>query len=242
VRPESRLFSFLTPLAWSIWISMVHITHKSIPLSFVWVILAFNLISQAVSYIIVSFAMYVVSQITPLEWRKAAVCNHDDEINDNEFHLCKNSSNSLDGHEHFMSTTEIDGRGNCSENYSTLEQYFKNASSLSEEGDAWMNIEHRKNFLDCNQHDQETRSSKQFDDNLDIDDDGLIGFEEARHEQFPSSYLDDDESLNNIELVSYENNFNLKNSFWWALASTIQTTSDLYPKVFQIYKRHKIEM
>jgi hypothetical protein len=175
--------------------------------------------------------MYVVSQITPLEWRKAAVCNHDDEINDNEFHLCKNSSNSLDGHEHFMSATEIDGRGNCSENYSTLEQYFKNASGMSEEHDAWMNVEHQKSFLESNQPDRETRSSKEFDDNLDIDDDGLIGFEEARHEHFSSSYLDDDDSFNNIELVSYENNFNLKNSFWWALASTIQTTSDLYPKV-----------
>lgn len=209
----------------------------------VWVILAFNLISQAVSYIVVSFAMYVVSQITPLEWRKAAVCNHDDEINDNEFHLCKNSSNSLDGHEHFMSATEVDGRGNCSENYGTLEQYFKNASGLSEEDVAWMSREHRRNFQESNH--PESRSSKPFEDNLDIDDDGLIGFEEARHDQNSSSYLNDDESHNNIELVAYENNFNLKNSFWWALASTIQTTSDLYPKVYnvtQCFTRQKIEM
>ena len=202
----------------------------------VWVISAFNLISQAVSYIVVSFAMYVVSQITPLEWRKAAVCNHDDEINDNEFHLCKNSSNSLDGHEHFMSTTEVDDRGNCSENYGTLEHYFKNASGLSEEDVAWMSIEHRRNFQESNHPTNESRSSKPFEDNLDIDDDGLIGFEEARHDQNSSSYLNDDESHNNIELVAYENNFNLKNSFWWALASTIQTTSDLYPKVYNVLR------
>jgi hypothetical protein len=186
--------------------------------------------------------MYVVSQITPLEWRKAAVCNHDDEINDNEFHLCKNSTlNSLDGHEHFA--TEIDGRGNCSENYSTLERYFKNSSDLSEESDAWMNMEHRRNFIEKkqHQHDHELRSSlKQLDDELDIDDDGLIGFEKARHDSFSSTYLDDErESQSNVELVAFENNFNLKNSFWWALASTIQTTSDLYPKVngFMIIRR-----
>lgn len=184
--------------------------------------------------------MYVVSQITPLEWRKAAVCNHDDEINDNEFHLCKNSLNSLDGHEHFMSATEIDGRGNCSENYSTLERYFKNASDLSEESDAWMNMEHRRNFLERHQPQPQpaptSRPSKNLDDGVDIDDDGLIGFEEAQPES-TSTY--EQNSPSNIELVAYENNFNLKNSFWWALASTIQTTSDLYPKVnsFMITRR-----
>lgn len=164
------------------------------------------------------------------------MCNHDDdEINDNELHLCKNSLNSLDGHEHFMSATEIDGRGNCSENYSTL-PYFKNASDLSEENDAWMNIEHRRNFLEHHpppqQHNRpEFGSTKTFDDDLDIDDDGLIGFEEAHHESISSNYNDERESQSNIELIAYVNNFNLKNSFWWALASAIQTTSDLYPKV-----------
>lgn len=199
---------------------------------------------QAISYIIVSFAMYVVSQITPLEWRKASVCNHDDEMNDNEFH-CKNSLNSFDGHEHFMNSTEVDGRGNCSENYSTLERYFKNASELSEESDAWMNMEHRRNFLE--RHHQHHSSSHQenefgslrnFDANLDIDDDGLIGFEEARpgssttyvNEEDAESGHDHDK-LSNIELISYENNFNLYNSFWWAMGTLIQTTSDLNPKV-----------
>lgn len=40
------------------------------------------------------------------------------------------------------------------------------------------------------------------------------------------------DELKNIELISYENNFNLRNSFWWAIATLIQqTTTDLYPKV-----------
>lgn len=178
--------------------------------------------------------MYIVSQITPLEWRKAAVCNHDDDaINDNEFHLCKNSLNSLDGHgEDFTSAAEVDGGGNCSENYSTLEGYLKNASELSEESVAWMSMEHRRNFLERQHHHQhepmplEFGSAKRCSDIVDIDDDGLIGFEEARRSSFDT--VDDEQS---IELISYENNFNLKNSFWWAMGTLTQTTSDLYPKV-----------
>lgn len=200
--------------------------------------------------------MYVVSQITPLEWRKASVCNnHDDAKNDNEFYLCKNSLNSLDGHERaLMNASANDVGGNCSENYSTLErQYFKNASELSEENDdAWMNIEHRRNFLEArnhhhhhhhtNQHQENQHpleeseifgSSRNFDENLDIDDDGLIGFERVRHGSFSTfSNIDGDHNnLGKIELISYENNFNLYNSFWWAMGTLIQTTSDLNPKV-----------
>lgn len=179
--------------------------------------------------------MYVVSQITPLEWSKAAVCNHDDDaFNDNEFHLCKNSLNSFDGHENFMNPAEVDGAGNCSENYGTLERYLKNASELSTESDAWMNMEHRRNFLEKQRQQQESRqdnnlgSARHFEETLDLDDDGLIGFEKARHDSC-STYDNDD-----IELISYENNFTLKNSFWWAMGTLLQTTSDLYPKVSPI--------
>lgn len=193
--------------------------------------------------------MYATSQITPLEWRRASVCNHED---DNEIH-CKNSVNSFDGHEaHFINTQDIDdgdddGGGNCGENYSTLERYLKNVSELSEESDAWMNMEYRQNFLERRQkqrnqqqklhQENKIRSSRNFDENLDIDDDGLIGFEEARPSGSYSTYALDDEDdehdeMNNIELISYENNFNLYNSFWWAMGTLIQTTSDLYPKVF----------
>ena len=151
------------------------------------------------------------------------MCNHDDEINDNEFHLCKNSLDSFDGHEDFMRSAEIDGRGNCCENYSTLERYLKNASELSEgDDDAWMSIEHRQNFLERqNRHhhkhqENEFGSSKNFDETLDIDDDGLIGFEEAKHPSMSTFVTDEHGGANNIELISYENNFNLYNSFWWA--------------------------
>jgi hypothetical protein len=176
--------------------------------------------------------MYVVSQITPLEWRRASVCSHEDSDGgggNDELHLCKNSLNSSDGHEHFMNSTEADGGGNCCENYSTLERYLQNASEQSEDNDAWMSNEARRNF-----EQPETRPARNFDENLDIDDDGLIGFEPAHQSSFSSCANDghDEHDEHNIELISYENNFNLYNSFWWAMGTLIQTTSDLNPKVF----------
>jgi hypothetical protein len=63
--------------------------------------------------------MYFVAQISPLEWKKASVCNHfnesdvDDEINDTEFHHhdhhhqhSNSTANSIDGHEDFMTNRE----------------------------------------------------------------------------------------------------------------------------------------
>lgn len=195
--------------------------------------------SKAISYVVVSIAMYVVSQITPLEWRKASVCNHDEEPHDNEFHLCKNSLNSFDGHEDFMNaTTETGGRGNCCENYSTSERYLRNVGEMSEDEDTWMSIEHRRNFLERqrqnqarNQRDNEFGSSENLDEHLDIDDDGLIGFETNARQSSLSSLPHD--GYEEIELISFENNFNLYNSFWWAMGTLIQTTSDLNPKVFR---------
>jgi hypothetical protein len=168
--------------------------------------------------------MYVVSQITPLEWRKASVCSPDDSEHA-EHQSCRNSLNSLDGHEEFVST---DGGGNCSENYSTFERYLSNSNELSDEDVAWMSIEHRRNFLEHKRQQQPPGAG--FEETLDIDDDGLIGFEPARQSAF-SSPANDDHAGHNIELISYENNFNLYNSFWWAMGTLIQTTSDLHPKV-----------
>lgn len=297
--------------------------------------------------------MYIVAQISPLEWKKASVCSHsnnnhgdehgnDDVINNTEFH---HSLNSLDGHKHedFMTNGDddittiinencctmeagddnVDGdevngnisrngeqmaegvkvmdEGNCCENYSTStlqqhEQYFKNMCVMNERNDLdsiWMNMEYRQNFLlnakrqnlensrdSCkelkdnlrrsNKDDKMTRkstkkkrqrneigsSSKRFDENLDIDDDGLIGYVDERPNEDNCSELDYDEDLfdeddfglddnfqsedlsfstlddiQNIELISYVNNFSLKSSFAWTLGTLIQSTSDLYPKV-----------
>lgn len=288
--------------------------------------------------------MYIVAQISPLEWKKASVCNHnenDDEINDTEFHHSDDdhhSLNSIDGHEDFLTNHEAsaiigkdeddddnddchdgekdemsvnlkamkqgmakEGGGNCCENYrtSTLQrnqqrQYFKNMCVMSAQNDLesiWMSLEYRQNFLDNAKRQSKSKQQKKSsgkdeqlesgstrlrsDGNLDIDDDGLIGYvDEAKvaannngfdgddaeeegddcmhddvdddgfacyHENaLQADYEADDardssfetlEELQNIELISYVNNFSLKNSFSWTLGTLMQSTSDLYPKV-----------
>lgn len=126
-------------------------------------------------------------------------------------------------------------------------------------------------------HEHEIGSSKEhFDENLDIDDDGLMRYvDEGGDVAYNNAYVEDDESSNeydinddgfsynnnnisnvadvceddtqnissftshdeiqNIELISYVNNFSLKNSFSWTLGTLMQSTSDLYPKV-SIYR------
>jgi hypothetical protein len=192
------------------------------------------------------------------------------------------------------------GEGNCCENYrtSTLQrnrqQYLRNMCVMNAQNDLesiWMSLEYRQNFLvnaKRQSKSKQKRSSKdeqlesgstrqRFDGNLDIDDDGLIGYvdeakvaannngseeveEEERNEEGDRMHddVDDDgfacyhenalqadygiddardssftalEELQNIELISYVNNFSLKNSFSWTLGTLMQSTSDLYPKV-----------
>lgn len=260
---------------------------------------------QAVSYFIVSFAMYLVAQISPLEWKKASVCNHDEsdehhhDLDDemDEFHH-HHSSNSLNGSEGEMADekenlmtnretsiitkeklSEAESVGNCCENYSNTstlqhnhQQDFRNVCLMSEESDLesiWINMESQRNFLIARQSGRHTQcshrhrnlqqlqqigSSKVSDENLDIDDDGLIGYASADaalkqvhgnndgdEENLDSSSgcdehtrefttFEDDESQS-IELISYVNNFSLKNAFAWTLGTLLQSTSDLVPKV-----------
>ncbi|KAG5677547.1 hypothetical protein PVAND_007299 [Polypedilum vanderplanki] len=175
------------------------------------------------------------------------------------------------------------GEGNCCENYSssTLQQYLKNVCVMNERNDLeniWMNLEYRQNFLvNAKRNKKVTKKSskdelqkigsqqqkRQFDDNLDIDDDGLI---EARVAEYNNSIEDDDvecmhdnidyddgfgcfnnaiqnevadaqlssfsllDKMQNIELISYVNNFSLKNSFSWTLGTLMQSNSELFPK------------
>jgi len=103
-------------------------------------------------------------------------------------------------------------------------------------------------------------SNKHFDENLDIDDDGLIGYvdEEDYNNGSEVDYVEEDgydenefclddnnesqdlsfttlDEIHNIELISYVNNFSLKNSFAWTLGTLMQSTSDLYPKVLFLF-------
>lgn len=123
----------------------------------------------------------------------------------------------------------------------------------------FLTAKQRKNHTLCSHRNfkqlQQIGSSKVSDEKLDIDDDGLIGYASAdvALKQVHDNSFEDDENLDlstsgcdehtrdfttfdddesqSIELISYVNNFSLKNSFAWTLGTLLQSTSDLYPKV-----------
>lgn len=176
---------------------------------------------------------------------------------------------------------EEDSTGNFCENYSNTstlqrhQQYFRNLCGMSEESgleNIWINMESHQNFLlkkQLKRHNycshrnfkklQQIGSSKVSDENLDIDNDGMIGYAtaDAALEQVHDDSNENDENLvelsstgcdeytrdfatfdeeeshdESIELISYVNNFSLKNAFAWTLGTLLQSTSELYPKVF----------
>lgn len=147
------------------------------------------------------------------------------------------------------------GDGNCCENYNTStlqqhhQQYFKSMCLMNEQNDLesiWINMESRRNFfIERQRQQQQIGSSKHYShENLDIDDDGLIGYSDIAskhvHNDEDVRGVDEDaqdftsfaDESQNIELISYINNFSLKNSFAWTLGTLLQSTDlDLVPKV-----------
>lgn len=154
---------------------------------------------QAISYIIVSFSMYIVSQITPLEWRKASNCEHPDEGGGHDDH----------DHDYDDDEKDMDNLMFCSHTTDSLNS--TDTYHLHEDDDEEVDNLNEKKFI------SDGKNIFVYDDELD-------------DTPCECNLLD---SQGQLELISYENNFNLRNSFWWAIATLIQqTTSDLYPKVF----------
>lgn len=150
--------------------------------------------------------MYIVSQITPHEWRKASNCehpdegwSHDDEHDEHGHHHDHSEKESSDNHMMFCSHTN---------SLNSTDTYQLNEDECDEEV---------RTVLNENLFISDGKNIFVYNDELD-------------NEPCECSTLD---AQGQLELISYENNFNLRNSFWWAIATLIQqTTSDLYPKVF----------
>lgn len=153
--------------------------------------------------------MYIVSSISPLEWHKASNCDHKDE---NEDSCCK-------GH-------EIENNMIFCSNTNSLYSLNENDDEYGKiPQDDHKRVQHSHSELDNNQSceiDAKEKNIIMYNENFEQNCCGCENFLDPQA----------DNNVQNIELISYENNFNLRNSFWWAIATLIQqTTSDLYPKV-----------
>jgi hypothetical protein len=146
--------------------------------------------------------MYIVSQITPLEWRKSTVFSHDKESVCGENEICESD----DEHE--------DDENSCSHSYCETPRISEICKADSEcylQEEYFAFVAEKENVFSIFRENSLLNNKCQCS---------------------KSNFEDDEECIQDIELISYENNFNLRNSFWWSMACLIQqTTSDLYPKV-----------
>lgn len=92
-----------------------------------------------------------------------------------------------------------------------LDCFFKNNNDIDDINNILSSIEHR-------QHYYETQKAEKRQN---------LNHQHCQHQQFQHEHYDN-HNHNEIELISYENGFTLKNSFWWAL---LISNCDLNPKV-----------
>jgi hypothetical protein len=119
----------------------------------------------------------------------------------------------------------------------SFDRYFKNIDNIEEINNILMDLEHRQHYIEqqrqqkrnllnkTNCTDDEDKEIDEYDENEDLLKSGNLV-----EEEFDEMDLDNEEEVD-YELVSYENDFTIKNCFWWAIGTLIQT-SDLNPKVF----------
>lgn len=145
--------------------------------------------------------MYIVSQITPLEWRKSAVLSHDKENVCGENEICGSDDEYQDE------------TNSCSHDYETSPRISEIC----------------KSDIECYLQDEYLAFMAEKENLFSVHPENSLGNNKCLCSSISSH---GEENIQDIELVSYENNFNLRNSFWWSMACLIQqTTSDLYPKV-----------
>lgn len=130
-------------------------------------------------------------------------CQCDQQDNDSGIHT------TLDGHELDLMSTNNDMNifNNVNDN---LDCFFKNNNDIDDINNILSSIEHRQHYYETQQAEKRQNLNHQH----------------CQHQQFQHEHNHDE-----IELISYENGFTLKNSFWWAL---LISNCDLNPKVTNV--------
>lgn len=96
-----------------------------------------------------------------------------------------------------------------------LDCFFKNNNDIDDINNILSSIEHRQHYYETQQAEKRQNINHQHCQHN----------QQFHHEHYDNhNHNHDDE----IELISYENGFTLKNSFWWAL---LISNCDLNPKV-----------
>lgn len=221
----NRWFSFMNPLAVEIWL---------------WI---------GFAYVFVSVTFWFVARVSPFEWQLSTVepsCNNVDYLHSHaephngtvcaHEHAKKNKASNYQSEADVMdadynSFCEHHEEQNNFHTKDNLERYFKNINNIDEINQVLLDMEHRQYYIEqqekqkkfellnnnCNNYGhQYERHSHQFENNDNTD---LLKLIENR--------LHDPTT----ELLTYRNDFTLKNSFWFTIQSLMNQGS-LNPKVY----------
>lgn len=222
-RMGNRWFSFMNPLAVEIWL---------------WI---------GFAYIFVSVTFWFVARVSPFEWQLSAFepsCNNVEDLHShNEPHndsTCAHEHGKIDKALNYQSESDVmdaDYNPFCEHheeqnNFHTkdnLDRYFKNINNIDEINQVLLDMEHRQHYIEqeqkqkktelnnnCSKHGHQYQHSHHFDN----DNTGLLTLIENR--------LHDPTT----ELLTYRNEFTLKNSFWFTIQSLMNQGS-LNPKVYR---------
>lgn len=167
----------------------------------------------AVAYVFVSITIWIVARFSPFEWHSAqSGCSTRTSIGHHNYDMG-------DGFEYTSvhNTDDIDGDG-CHHHH---------------DDDNEDHYHHNNHYHDHNHHHNHYHNSnlngpdENFDDNADVD---------YENENI-NNIFDEPNDLNYLtstELLCMENDFTLRNSFWFTIGTLMQQGSDLNPKASNI--------
>lgn len=178
--------------------------------------LAINIwIFIALAYILVSLTIWLVARFSPYEWKS---------VNPNHHHHHSHSHNHSHSHSYCHNNRDDDipnFNGNLNENINYYDEI---------DVDVDVNIDNNKNDKNDNQkrlvYDKEEVQLLSCNHMINDNTDDNIYNDLNQH-----NHNNDDEDENYIEILSIENDFTLKNSFWFIIGTLLQQGSDLNPKV-----------
>ncbi|ALC48095.1 CG11155 [Drosophila busckii] len=222
----TRLFSFMNPLAVEIWLYVL------------------------AAYILVSFALFVMARFSPYEWKNPHPCYKQTDIVENQFSI----SNSI----WFITGTFLRQGSGLNPKISDRAQtkFFSFMNPLAIE--IWFFIAFGYILVSiviwivarlspvewvrstpacsmaCDHMLKKIQKQKYIDEQLELQTFENITANaddtEKRIKYREDNDNDDSESDDTKELVSVQNEFTLKNSFWFAIGALMQQGADLYPR------------
>lgn len=255
-RVQNRFFSFLNPLAVEIWLSII-VAYVLVSFT-IWIVARFSPLEWQLAN-----TTACISRPTSNDKHNMTACSHgsrnDGSINvfpppSKNKHCCQTEKqqNAIFYHEHDVNKTEDD---NCQKPLLTLRQTKKGLNGRQSFDTIHGHNHQRTDYQDQYVHNHQNYQAGINRTNIHNPYFPLVDHthqHELQHQQHHNQCLhphnenfvgsvdmdadhDCDDSCGENELLCSENDFTLKNSFWFAIGTLMQQGSDLNPKVHILF-------